>query len=89
MTRKLAIALVLAVEGLMFLTLALADWMIAKINVSERGYLLPLKVAGEFHSSIVAAWHGQNRSPSLLACRHWDRKVCGPIPEGAKTSLRD
>jgi hypothetical protein len=89
MTKKLAIALLLTVEGLMFLTLALADWMIAKINVSERGYLLPLKVAGEFHSSIVAAWHGQNRSPSLLACRHWNRKVCGPIPKGVEPNLRD
>ena len=81
MTHKLSSAILLTLKGVIFLTLAIVDWMTAKVNVSERGYLLPVKVASEFYGAIVASWHGQNRSPSLLACRHWDRKACGPSPK--------
>ncbi|MFZ4538984.1 hypothetical protein [Propionivibrio sp.] len=80
MVNKLASAILLTLKGGMYFTLALVDWLTATINVSERGYLLPFKVASEFHDAIVAAWHGQSRPPSLLACTHWDRKVCGPSP---------
>lgn len=76
MTNRLASAILLTLKGVMFLTLALVDWLTATINVSERGYLLPFKVAREFYGAIVAAWHGQNRPPSLLACTRWHRKVC-------------
>jgi hypothetical protein len=80
MTRKLARAIVLTVKGGLFLTLALVDWLAAKFNVSERGYLMPFSVAREFQAAITAAWHGQNRLPSLPACRNWKRSACGPVP---------
>ena len=87
MANKLASAILLTLKEFIFLTLAIVDWLTAKVNVSERGYLLPLKVANEFYDAIVASWHGQNREPSLLACRHWDRKVCGPSLKGPEANL--
>ena len=66
MTRKLASAMMLMVKGAMFVTVALVDWLTAKANVSERGYLMPFRVASEFHAAVVAAWHGQNRLPSRI-----------------------
>ncbi len=80
MSRKLANAILLTLEGAMFLTLALIDWTSAKANVSERGYLIPSSVAREFHAAIRAAWRGQSSRPSLLACTHWNRNACGPAP---------
>jgi hypothetical protein len=85
MTNKLASAILLTLKGFIFLALALIDWLTAKLNVSERGYLRPVKVASEFYGAIVASWHGQSKTPSLLACTHWDRKVCGPMRKGRET----
>lgn len=78
MIKKLASAVLLTMRGLVCLTLALVDWLTAKVNVSERGYLLPGRVFDEYSAAIVAAWHGEHRPPSLLSCTHWDRKTGGP-----------
>lgn len=86
MTHKLANAILLTFKGGIFSALAIVDWLTAKVNVSERGYLLPFKIVSEFCGAIVASWHGQNRAPSLLAFRHRDRKVCGPSLKGPEAN---
>ena len=78
MTKKLASAIFLTIRGVLVLALALVDWLAAKINVSERGYLLPVNVAREFHQAVIAAWHGQRKLPSQTSCTSWSRKACGP-----------
>ncbi len=78
MVKDQAIAILLAVKGLLFLTVALVDWLSAKANASERPCLIPFRVGCEFCAAIEAAWHGQRRQPSLLACTQWSRRACGP-----------
>jgi hypothetical protein len=78
MTRYPASAILLTVRGILYLTLALADWLAAKANASKRPYLIPFSVAREFCAAIGAAWQGQPRRPSLLACTQWSRKAGGP-----------
>lgn len=78
MTKKLVIALLLMLRGVLVLALALVDWLTAKVNVSERGYLLPGSVVKAFYLAIVAGWHGQRILPSRLACTNWKRNACGP-----------
>lgn len=80
MDKDKASAILLALRGSMLLTLALADWLAAKANASDRSYLVPSRVACEFRAGIDAAWHGRNRLPSLSACKHWSRNSCGPSP---------
>ncbi|MFZ2853027.1 MAG: hypothetical protein WAZ34_02815 [Rhodocyclaceae bacterium] len=80
MSRKLVNAILLTLKGGMFLLLALVDWMTAKANVSDRGYLIPSSVAREFHTAIGAAWRGQRSQSSLLACTRWNHNACGPSP---------
>lgn len=79
MNRKLVSTILLTLKGSMFLILALVDWMTAKANVSERGYLIPSSVVRELHTAISAAWHGQRSQLSLLACTRWNRNACGPV----------
>jgi hypothetical protein len=80
MVKHLASTVLLSGKGLVFLALAIVDWLTAKANASGRPYLLPLKVAGEFMLAIGAAWHGKRRPPSMHACTNWTRNACGPSP---------
>jgi len=81
MSKHQASAILLTIRGLMVLALSLVDWLAAKLNVSNRHYLVPSKVAREFGEAIRAVWHGQNRSPSLLACTYWNHNAGGKPPK--------
>jgi hypothetical protein len=80
MVKDLASAVLMAGRGLVFFALAVVDWLAAKANASGRPYLIPFRVACVFLAAIGAAWHGQRRQPSLLACTNWTRYACGPSP---------
>jgi hypothetical protein len=80
MSKHQASAILLTLRGFIVLTLALVDWLTAKLNVSRRNYLIPTRVAREFGEAIRAVWHGQNRPPSLLACTHWNHNAGGKEP---------
>ncbi|MFZ4539838.1 hypothetical protein [Propionivibrio sp.] len=82
MTKNQVSAILLTFRGLGTLALALIDWLTARVNASERHYLIPAKVACEYWLAIRAAWQGQRKQPSLLECTHWNRKACGPSPGG-------
>jgi hypothetical protein len=79
MLRYTAISVFLVLKGLLFLALAVIDWLTAKTCVSQRHYLLPSRVAQEFMTSIRSSWEGKIRHPSLLACMYWNRKASGPL----------
>jgi hypothetical protein len=80
MSKHQASAILLTIRGVMVLTLSLVDWLAAKLNVSNRHYLVPSRVAREFIEAIRAVWHGQNREPSLLACTHWNHNAGRKAP---------
>jgi hypothetical protein len=80
MGKHRASALLLALRGLMVFTLSLVDWLAAKLNVSNRHYLVPSRVASEFSEAIRAVWHGQNREPSLMACTYWNHNAGRKAP---------
>lgn len=80
-------AIFLACKGLGFFLLSVIDWMTAKAGVSERHYLLPSRVAKEFHSSVVGTLHGQVRRPSLSACTYWNPKAGGPAFSGRSRGM--
>lgn len=79
MVKYLASTALLAGQGVPFLMLALVDWLVAKANASERPHLMPARVICEFRAAIDAAWHGQSRPLSRLACTNWSRRSCGPV----------
>lgn len=81
MSKHQASAILLTIRGFVVLTLALVDWLTAKLNVSNRHYLIPSRVVREFSEAIRAVWQGQNRSPSLLACTHWNHNAGGKAPK--------
>ena len=75
-------AFLLAFKGACVFLMSVIDWLTAKAGVSERHYLIPLRVAGEFHKSVVNALHGQVRNPSLVVCTHWNPRAGGPTFRG-------
>lgn len=80
MSKHQASAILLTVRGFFVLLLSLVDWLAAKLNVSNRHYLVPSRVAREFSETIRAVWHGQSREPSLLECTHWNHNAGGKAP---------
>jgi hypothetical protein len=80
MSKHQANAILLTIRGVMVLTLSLVDWLAATLNVSNRHYLVPSRVAREFSEAIRAVWRGQSREPSLLECTHWNQNAGRKAP---------
>lgn len=79
MVKEILTASGLTVTGILLFIVASIDWMTAKLNVSQRHCLIPLRVAQEFLLAIGAVFRGQSREPSLRACTRWNRHASGPF----------
>lgn len=70
MTNGKVLAILLSVAGTLILMLALIDCLAAKLNASNRPYLSPRRIVGNFVRAIGLAWRDQTTLRASLRMRN-------------------